>query len=52
MEQFISFIGLIILCMVAVIFDSPGWFLVTFFGGVTYLTIRGKKKGWVWPKRP
>ena len=52
MEQALSFIGLVTLCMVAIAFDSPVWFLITFFGGVIHLTIRGKKQGWVWPKRP
>jgi hypothetical protein len=51
MEQGLSFIGLITLCMVMVFLDSPGWFLVTFVGGVTYIGIRGKKKGWKWPNR-
>jgi len=52
MEQGLSFIAVITLCMVGVVINSPIWFLVTFFGGVIYLTIRGKKQRWVWPKRP
>ena len=52
MEQFLSFIGLVTLCTVTVAMDSPLWFLITFFGGATYIGIRGKKKGWKWPKRP
>lgn len=52
MEQFLSFMGLITLLIIFMITESPILFLITFFGGCTYILIRGKKKGWSWPKRP
>ena len=52
MEQGWSFMAVITLCMIGVGIDSPLWVLVTFIVGSTYLVIRGKKKGWKWPKRP
>ena len=51
MEQGLSFIAVIILCMVAMfVFNSPLMFLALFIGGSTYLVIRGRKKGWRLPK--
>jgi hypothetical protein len=53
MEQFLSFIVVIALLMVTMfVLNSPTLFLVSFFGGVTYLILRGRKQGWVWPRRP
>jgi hypothetical protein len=53
MEQGLSFLTLITLLMVGMfVFESPILFLIIFFGGGTYLGIRGKFKGWAWPKRP
>ena len=50
MEQGLSFIAVIALCMVGVAIDSPIWVLGTFVIGCTYLVIRGKKKGWSWKR--
>jgi hypothetical protein len=51
MEQGLSFIAVIILCMVAMfVFNSPFMFLALFIGGSTYLLIRGRKKGWDWKR--
>ena len=51
MEQGLSFIAVVALCSVAMfVFYSPALYLVTFFGGTTYLVLRGKKKGWKLPK--
>jgi hypothetical protein len=52
MEQGWSFMAVIALCMIGVWMNSPMWVLVTFTMGSTYLVIRGKRKGWKWPKRP
>ena len=53
MEQGLSFLVLITLLMVTMfVIESPILFLTIFFGGVTYLLLRGKNKGWAWPKRP
>jgi len=53
MEQGLSFLVLITLLMVAMfVIESPILFLTIFFGGATYLLLRGKNKGWAWPKRP
>lgn len=53
MEQFLSFMVFLSLLMVAMfVFYSPLLYLLIFFGGVTYLMLRGKKKGWAWPHRP
>lgn len=53
MEQFLSFMVFVSLLMVAMfVFYSPSLYMLVFFGGVTYLMLRGKKKGWAWPKRP
>ena len=49
MEQGLSFIAVIILCMMAkFVFNSPLMFLTFFFGGCGYLVIMGRKKGWSW----
>lgn len=51
MEQGLSFIAVIIFCTMAMfVFNSPLLFLMTFFGGSTYLIIRGMKKGWSWKR--
>lgn len=50
MEQGLSFITVVALCMVGVVLDSPEWTLTTFIIGCAYLVIRGKKKGWVWER--
>jgi hypothetical protein len=50
MEQGLSFIAVIALCMVGVIINSPIWVLVVFPIGGIYLLIRGKKKGWSWKR--
>jgi hypothetical protein len=53
MEQFLSFLVLITLLMVTLfVVKSPILFLTIFFGGSTYLLLRGKNKGWAWPHRP
>jgi threonine/homoserine/homoserine lactone efflux protein len=53
MEQFLSFLVLITLLMVTLfVIKSPILFLTIFFGGATYLLLRGKNKGWAWPHRP
>jgi hypothetical protein len=49
MEQGLSFIAVIVLCMIAMfVFNSQSMFLTFFIGGCGYLLIRGKKKGWSW----
>jgi hypothetical protein len=51
MEQGLSFIAVIVLCMIAMfVFNSPLMFLTSFIGGSTYLVIRGRKKGWNWQR--
>jgi flagellar biosynthesis protein FliQ len=51
MEQGLSFIAVIILCMVAMfVFNSPWMFLALFIGGSSYLVIKGIKKGWNWKR--
>lgn len=51
MEQGLSFIVVIVLCVITMfVFNSPLLFLVTFFGGSSYLVLRGKKMGWRLPK--
>jgi hypothetical protein len=52
MEQGLSFIVVIVLCMISMfVFDSPLMFLTFFIGGCSYLVIKGRKGGWSW-KRP
>ncbi len=49
MEQGLSFMVVIVLCMIAMfVFNSPLMFLTFFIGGCSYLIIRGRKKGWSW----
>jgi hypothetical protein len=48
MEQSLSFIALIVICSIMVALNLPIAFLITFFGGGTYLGIRGRRKGWNW----
>jgi hypothetical protein len=51
MEQGLSFMAVIVLCMVAIfVFNSPLLFLTSFIGGCGYLLMRGKKKGWSWSR--
>ena len=52
MEQGWSFMAVITLCMVGVWMNSPLWVLGSFTFGSIYLLVRGRKKGWKWPKRP
>ena len=51
MEQGLSFIAVVALCMVVLfVFNSPSLFLITFLLGSSYLVLRGRKKGWRLPK--
>ena len=51
MEQGLSFIAVITLCMIAMfVLNSPIIFLTSFVVGCTYLVIRGRKKGWNWQR--
>jgi hypothetical protein len=51
MEQGLSFIAVVALCMVVLfVFNSPLLFLITFLLGSSYLVLRGRKKGWRLPK--
>ena len=50
MEQGLSFIAVISICMIGIAINSPIWFLSAFVIGCTYLVIRGKKKGWSWKR--
>ena len=50
MEQGLSFISVVAICMVGILINSPIWFLSTFIIGCAYLLIRGKKKGWNWKR--
>ena len=51
MEQTLSFIITVIICIVAVVlFDSPSMFLAAFVSGMVYYTVRSKQKGWKLPK--
>jgi hypothetical protein len=50
MEQGLSFIAVIAICMIGIVLDSPIGFLSAFVIGCTYLVIRGKKKGWSWKR--
>jgi hypothetical protein len=50
MEQGLSFIAVVSICMIGIVIDSPIWFLSSFVIGCTYLVIRGKKKGWNWQR--
>lgn len=52
MEQGLSFIAVIVLCMVGIWMNSALWVLGVFTFGSIYLLVRGKNKGWKWPKRP
>ena len=52
MEQGLSFMAVIALCMIGIGMDSSELVLVSFTLGSIYLLIRGKRKGWKWPKRP
>lgn len=48
MEQGLSFIAVVVIVSVGIVFNSPVWVLSTFGIGCTYLLLRGKKKGWKW----
>jgi hypothetical protein len=50
MEQGLSFMLVIAICMIGIVINSPIWFLGAFVIGCTYLVIRGKKKGWTWKR--
>jgi 4-amino-4-deoxy-L-arabinose transferase-like glycosyltransferase len=51
MEQGLSFIAVVILCIIAMfVFNSPIMFLTFFITGCTYLILRGRKKGWNWER--
>ncbi len=51
MEQGLSFIGVIALCMLMLFYyESPIGFGILFVGGGLYLLLRGKKKGWTWKR--
>ena len=52
MEQGWSFMAVIGLCMIGVWMDSSLFVLGVFTLGSIYLLVRGKRKGWKWPKRP
>jgi len=53
MEQGLTFLTLILLLTIMLfVVKSSVMFLVTFTLGCTYLLLRGKRRGWVWPKRP
>ncbi len=51
MEQGLSFISVVALCILGIVINSPIWFFVSFTIGCAYLLIRGKKKGWNWERR-
>ena len=48
MEQGLSFIGVILLCTLAMVLHNVPLFLGVFTIGSIYLLIRGKSKGWRW----
>ena len=50
MEQGLSFISVVTLCMIGVALNSSVWVLMMFTIGCIYLVIRGKKKGWDWKR--
>ena len=52
MEQGLSFMAVIGLCMIGIGMDSSELVSVAFTFGSLYLLVRGKRKGWKWPKRP
>ena len=52
MEQGWSFMAVITLCMIGVWMNSSLFVLGVFTLGSIYLLVRGRKKGWKWPKRP
>lgn len=50
MEQLITFITVVTLTSVSVIvFANPMLFLISFVGGLGYMVLRGKQKGWSLP---
>lgn len=50
MEQIVTFWILVIVCGLAIETNSPITFIISFIGGLIYLIIRGKIKGWSLPK--
>jgi hypothetical protein len=50
MEQLLTFTGIIVMLILALLINSALVFLATFVGGVAYHVIRGRKKGWSLPK--
>ena len=48
MEQGLSFIGVILLCTLAMVLHNVPLFLGVFTLGSIYLLLRGKSKGWRW----
>jgi hypothetical protein len=48
MEQGLSFIGVIVMCSIMLIWEEPVLFLIIFTIGSSYLAIRSKSKGWRW----
>jgi hypothetical protein len=49
MEQGLSFLGVITLCTISLLWlNSQPLFLGTFIIGGIYLVLRGKRKGWSW----
>ncbi len=49
LEQFMTFLGIILICSAAMIMRSPKLFIPVFLGGIGYHVVRGKKKGWKLP---
>lgn len=52
MEQGLSFMAVIGLCIIGIWMNSGLWVLGAVTMGSIYLLVRGRKKGWKWPKRP
>jgi hypothetical protein len=50
MEQGLSFIAVIVLCMVMLTMVSTIAFGIAFVVGGTYLGLRGRRKGWSWKR--
>jgi len=48
MEQGLSFIGVILLCTLAMVLHNVPLFIGVFTIGSLYLLLRGKRKGWRW----
>lgn len=50
MEQGLSFIGVCLLCILMLYYESPIGFGISYVIGCGYLLLRGKKKGWIWKR--